>query len=52
MENVIKVLDRCTCNEKEHEYHGCAYAYEINDDHDPEFCNCCEFCAYNCMMEV
>lgn len=54
MENVIqvKVVDRCTCNEGEHEYHSCAYACEIYEDFDPEHCNCCEFCSTQCMMDV
>lgn len=34
------------------EPHSCPYAEEINDDHDPEYCNCCEECQQECHWEI
>ena len=34
------------------EAHSCPYASEINDDHDPEYCTCCDTCEHKCAMDI
>ncbi len=33
-------------------FHACPFAEEINDDHDPEKCNCCDDCRHECAMDI
>lgn len=32
--------------------HGCPYAEEINDNYDPEYCQCCRQCTKECAEEI
>jgi hypothetical protein len=34
------------------EPHRCPYAAEINDNHDDEFCTCCDDCTHECAMDI
>ena len=47
----IELLDRCTCDEIDWEYHSCPYAEDINDD-SSDSCNCCPFCESNCSNDI
>lgn len=34
------------------EYHQCPYECEILDNHDENYCDCCEECERNCAEDV
>lgn len=40
------------CGKPTEGLHGCPYASEINDDDDPEYCNCCEDCMDQCNADI
>lgn len=40
------------CGKPTEGLHGCPYASEINDDDDPEYCNCCEDCMQECNWDI
>ncbi len=44
--------NRCTCEEKDYESHGCPYAHEINDDDNCEHCSCCPYCVSECSNAI
>jgi hypothetical protein len=42
----------CKCGNPAGDMHSCPYASDINDDDDPEYCNCCEDCTLQCVEEI
>lgn len=32
--------------------HSCPYQVEINDDNDPEYCTCCDYCRQECVWDI
>lgn len=32
--------------------HRCPYQYDINDNDDPEYCDCCDACQIDCAMDI
>ena len=45
--------DNCNkCDKPSPGWHSCPYASEINDDEDPEYCNCCDDCTHECCMDI
>lgn len=32
--------------------HSCPYAADINNNDDPNYCNCCEECEHECAMDI
>ena len=34
------------------ELHSCPYAEDINNDYDPEYCNCCSNCTSECCQDI
>jgi hypothetical protein len=49
--NNEKMCSRCGKNPAQ-ELHSCPYAEEINDEHDPEYCDCCEECTQECAWDI
>ncbi len=45
-------MGRDNCQNPDSDPHPCPYAEEINDDHDPEYCTCCDECTQNCFDEI
>lgn len=42
----------CTCSETEGDMHSCPYAEDVNDNNDPEYCDCCPSCENECMWDI
>jgi hypothetical protein len=32
--------------------HDCPYQWEINDDHNEDYCNCCDDCRQRCTDDI
>lgn len=45
------VEDKCRCGDDGIEAHTCPYAEEIGNDSET-LCNCCDYCSYQCAMDV
>ena len=43
--------DKCECNEEYQSAHTCPYAEEIRDDYTT-LCYCCEYCTWQCCMDI
>lgn len=43
--------EKCTCSEENIKEHTCPYAEEIIDDFET-LCICCEYCTYQCAMDI
>lgn len=43
-------IEGCTCDEC-YEEHTCPYKAEINDDEET-MCTCCDYCRYECSMDI
>ena len=46
-----KVCSRCEKNPADC-LHSCPYQSDINDNEDPEYCDCCQNCTYECAMDI
>lgn len=49
----IKIMaeERCTCSEEYIKEHTCPYQEDINNDSEST-CNCCDYCTYQCAMDI
>lgn len=46
-------LDRCTCDEEDGlDLHACPFAEDIHGDDSEDACSCCEYCTYQCAMDI
>ena len=45
------ICDRCG-GEGSEEAHPCPFEEEINDDHNPEYCTCCDDCTQGCKDDI
>lgn len=53
MEKKEGQCERYRCNNPaERRKHSCPYQEEINNNNDPNYCNCCSDCRYECAMDV
>lgn len=43
---------RCKKNEATEKYHPCPYQSDVNNDPDPEYCNCCDECEFQCAQDI
>lgn len=43
---------QCNCLNEDGESHACPFAEEIHDNHDPEYCKCCERCTQECREDI
>lgn len=43
--------DKCTC-EDGHDGHPCPYEVAVEDNDDPDHCDCCPYCTEKCAMEI
>ena len=50
-ENKIE-LCRFGNNHKKNKWHSCPYAYDVNNDKDEEFCQCCDECEELCKGDI
>lgn len=41
----------CSCGAAGEPEHGCPYAEDVNNDSEKK-CNCCDFCAEQCAMDI
>lgn len=41
------LCDKCETNEAS-DMHECPFEQDVNDDQNPEYCNCCEACTNAC----
>jgi hypothetical protein len=47
------MAEKCDrCGKPSSGLHSCPYASEINDNDDPEYCNCCDDCTHECCMDI
>lgn len=48
----VKHLCQSCKNNSAEKLHSCPYAREINDNNDPEYCNCCDDCTQQCCDDI
>ncbi len=47
----MELCEKCGVNEAQ-ELHPCPFQAVINDNHDPENCNCCYECERDCRQSI
>jgi len=48
----IKNHGDCKHVEENAPRHQCPYRYDVYNDPDPEYCNCCEACTTECAQDI
>lgn len=46
-----ELCSRCKQNPAE-ELHGCPYAEDVGNNHDQEYCDCCNKCRRECLADI
>lgn len=43
---------RCEKNPVTEYFHSCPFASDVENNDDPEHCNCCDECQEQCAMDI
>ena len=48
----VHLCMKCHNNPATKEYHMCPYAYDVGNNDDQQFCDCCDECVIQCARDV